>query len=109
MDYAPSRRPHLGRRQLWAAVARTVGFITAAMLCGTLVQHLDHPWILALRVGLVTGVVTAIGNWLVPFIEYFTDNIPARIMGAFGIGLIFVGFSLQSLQYWLVVLDVPVR
>jgi hypothetical protein len=79
------------------------------MVCGTLVQHLDHPWILALRVGLVTGVATAVGNFLGPFIEYFADNVPARIMGAFGIGLIFVGFSLQSLQYWLVVLDVPVR
>ena len=30
-------------------------------------------------------------------------------MGAFGIGLIFIGFSLQSFQYWLVVLDVPVK
>ena len=58
---------------------------------------------------MVTGVVTAIGNALGPFIEYFAENLPARIMGAFGIGLIFVGFSLQSFQYWLVVMDVPVH
>ncbi len=44
-----------------------------------------------------------------PFIEYFSDNLPERSMGAFGIGLIFIGFSLQSFQYWIVVLDVPVK
>jgi hypothetical protein len=109
MDYAPSRTPRLTRNQAWRAVLRTVGYIAAALLCSALVQHIDHPWILALRVGLVTGVVTGVGNWLIPFIEYFSDHVPGRIMGAFGIGLIFVGFSLQSFQYWLVVLDVPVR
>jgi len=108
-DYGASRRPHLTRRQLLAAVVRTAGYMTTALVCSALVQHLEHPWILALRVGIVTGIVTAIGNALGPFIEYFSENLPARIMGAFGIGLIFVGFTLQSFQYWLVVLDVPVK
>lgn len=109
MDYRLSRRPRISKRGLIAAVVRTVGYITAALICSAFVQHVDHPWALALRVGLVTGVVTAIGTGFAPFIEYFSENIPARIMGAFGIGLIFIGFSLQSLQYWLVVLDVPIR
>jgi hypothetical protein len=109
MDYAPSRTPRMTRHLAWRAVVRTIGYMTAALLCSALVQHIDHPWVLALRVGLVTGVVTAVGTWLLPFIEYFSDHVPGRIMGAFGIGLIFIGFSLQSLQYWLVVLDVPVR
>jgi hypothetical protein len=73
------------------------------------VQHLEHPWLFALRVGMVTGVVTAAGNALGPLIEHFSENLPARSMGAFGIGLIFVGFALQSFQYWLAVMDVPVR
>jgi hypothetical protein len=30
-------------------------------------------------------------------------------MGVFGVGLIIVGFSLQSVQYWLALLDVSVR
>jgi hypothetical protein len=30
-------------------------------------------------------------------------------MGVFGIGLILAGFTLQSAQYWAVVLDVTVR
>jgi len=108
-DYSGERRPRLTRLQFWAAIVRTVGYIFTALVCSAFVQHLEHPWLFALRVGVVTGVVTALGNALGPFIEYFSEHLPARIMGAFGIGLIFVGFSLQSLQYWLVVLDVPVK
>lgn len=109
LDYGPRRRPRLSKRQFTAAVVRTVGAIATALACSAFVQHLDHPWQFALRVGIVIGIVTALGTGLGPFIEYFSENMPARIMGAFGIGLIFVGFSLQSLQYWLVVLDVPVK
>lgn len=109
LDYAASRRPRWSKRLMVAAVERTIGFMVTALICSALVQHLDHPWRVALRVGMVTGIVTAVGSAVGPFIEYFSENLPARIMGAFGIGLIFIGFSLQSLQYWLVVLDVPVR
>jgi hypothetical protein len=109
MDYGPSHRPRLTRRQFWAAVVRTVGAIATALACSAFVQHLEHPWIFALRVGAVIGVVTAAGNAMAPFVEYFSENLPQRLMGAFGIGLIFIGFSLQSVQYWLVVLDVPVK
>jgi hypothetical protein len=108
-DSIPSRHPRLTRKQFWAAVVRTVGYIATALVCSAFVQHLEHPWVLALRVGIVTGIVTAVGNTTGPFIEYFSERMPARVMGAFGIGLIFIGFSLQSVQYWLVVLDVPVK
>ena len=30
-------------------------------------------------------------------------------MGVFGVGLILIGFSLQSVQYWVALLDVTVR
>jgi hypothetical protein len=109
VDYGASRRPRLSRRHMLMVVVRTVGYIATALICSAMVQHLDHPWVLALRVGIATGIVTAVGNAFVPFIEYFSENLPARIMGAFGIGLIFIGFSLQSFQYWLVVLDVPLK
>jgi hypothetical protein len=109
IDYGPSRRPRLSRRLLVAAMVRTVGYIATALLCSAFVQHLEHPWVFALRVGIVTGLVTAIGTALIPFVEHFSENLPERSMGAFGIVLIFIGFSLQSFQYWLVVLDVPVR
>ena len=109
LDYGPSRKPRLSGRQVMAAIVRTVGYIVTALVCSAFVQHLEHPWIVALRVGIVTGIVTGVGTALVPFVEYFSENLPERRMGAFGVGLIFIGFALQSLQYWLVVMDVPVR
>ena len=85
---------------------RTIGYTTAALLCGALAHQTDHTWSFAIRVGLVTGLVTGIGITLNPFIEYYADNLPERRLGAFGIGLILCGFALQSLQYWLALFDV---
>lgn len=106
LDYAPARRPRLARRGLWGAVVRTIGYTTAAIICSALVRHVDHPWIFAIRVGVVTGLVTGTGNTLAPFIEYYADHLPERRMGVFGIGLILLGFALQSVQYWLALFDV---
>jgi hypothetical protein len=68
----------------------------------------DHPWLFAVRLGLVTGIVTAVGTALNPYIEFFADNLPERRLGVFGICLVFCGFLLQSLQYWVVILGIPV-
>ena len=108
MDYAATGRPRITRRHAWAILLRTVGYTLTALLCSALVQHVDHAWAFAIRVGLVIGVVTGIGGAVVPLIEYFADNLPERRLGAFGIVLILCGFALQSFQYWVVVLDVRV-
>jgi hypothetical protein len=108
IDYGRSG-PRLTRRQWHGSLVRSLGAVGTALLCSLLVQHVAHPWLLALRIGLVIGIVTATGLMVSPFIEHFADTLPSRLMGAFGIGLIFIGFTLQSLQYWLVVLDVPVK
>ena len=106
MDYVAARRPRLTRRQLWGAVVRTAGYIATALICSAFIHHLVHPWAFAIRVGLVTGIVTAAGTAVNPYIEYYADNLPGRRLGAFGIGLILGGFALQSLQYWLALFDV---
>ncbi len=106
MDYLASRRPRLTRRQFWGTVVRTIGYIVTALICSALIHHLDHAWTFAIRVGLVTGIVTGVGATINPYIEYFADNLPERRLGAFGIGLILCGFALQSLQYWLALFDV---
>ena len=106
MEYVASLRPRLRRRQLWGAVQRTFGYIVSALLCSAFVHHLEHPLLFALRVGLVTGLVTTIMSVLNPFIEFYADNLPERRMGVFGIALILCGFALQSLQYWLALFDV---
>jgi hypothetical protein len=106
MDYAPSRRPRLTRRQFWGTVIRTVGYIATALVCSAFVHRVDHAWSFAIRVGLVTGIVTGVGGTLYPYIEYYADNLPERWLGVFGIGLILCGFALQSLQYWLALFDI---
>ena len=106
LDYSSSRRPRFTRRQFWGTVVRTVGYTATALICSALVHHIDHVWPFAIRVGLVTGLVTGVGITLNPFIEYYADNLPERRLGAFGIGLILCGFALQSLQYWLALFDV---
>lgn len=109
LDYAAFRRPRFTGRQIRGTVVRTLGYIASALLCSFFVHHVDHPWLFAIRVGLVTGIVTAVGVTVNPYIEYYADNLPERWLGAFGIGLILCGFSLQSLQYWLALFDVRLR
>ena len=104
MDYEASRRPRLTRRQFWGTVVRTFGYFSTALICSALVHHVD--WSFAIRVGLVTGMVTGVGQTIIPYIEYYADNLPERWLGAFGIGLILCGFALQSLQYWVALFDV---
>ena len=108
-DYAAKSRPRITRRQFLGTLLRTIGNLTAALVCSAFVHHLAHPWHFALRVGLVTGLVTGIGITLTPFIEYYADHLPERRLGAFGIGLILCGFTLQSIQYWLALFDVRLR
>ena len=106
IDYVASRRPRLTSRQFWGTVIRTFGYIATALVCSALIHHLDHAWLFAIRIGLVTGIVTGIGVTVNPYIEYYADNLPERRLGVFGIGLILCGFALQSVQYWLALFDV---
>lgn len=106
LDYQAARRPRLTRRQFWGTVVRTVGYTVSALACTVLIHHVDHPWTFALRIGIVTGLVTGAGITVNPYIEYFADNLPERRLGAFGIGLILCAFALESLQYWLALFDV---
>jgi hypothetical protein len=106
IDYSASRRPRFTRRQFWGTVVRTCGYIVTALICSALIHHVDHAWLFAIRVGLVTGIVTGVGATINTYIEYYADNLPERRLGVFGIGLILCGFALQSLQYWLALFDV---
>jgi hypothetical protein len=43
-----------------------------------------------------------------PSVERYADRIPQRRMGVVGVVLMFSGFALQSMQYWLAVFDVHI-
>jgi MFS family permease len=107
-DYQAARRPRMSRRQFVGTVLRTVGYSAAALVCGIFAQHLEHPWRFAVRVGMVTGLVTGAGIIVNPYIEYYADRLPERTLGVLGIVLILCGFVLQSVQYWVALLDVQV-
>jgi len=106
IDYSTSRKPRFTRRQFRAMVMRILGFIVATLICSALVHHVDHPWAFAIRGGLVIGIATGVGTIINPFIEYYADHLPTQRLGAFGIVLILCGFLLQSLQYWVSLLDI---
>jgi hypothetical protein len=109
VDYRPASRPRLTRFQLLAAANRAAGYMVAGYV-GSLVAHeRAHAIAVGLQAGLAIGVVTAIFGWCTPFIEWAADHVPERRMGVFGVGLILIGFTLQSVQYWLALLDVNVR
>jgi hypothetical protein len=80
-DYSAARHPRYSPRLFWGTVLRTIGYTAAALLCSAFVRHVDHPWWFAIRVGLVTGLVTGIGFTFNPYIEFYADNLPERRLG----------------------------
>ena len=109
MDYRPATRPRLTRMLLLAAANRTVGYAATGYVSSLVAQQPEHAIAVGLRTGLALGLVTAAASSCTPFIEWMADHVPERRMGVFGIGLLLIGFSLQSVQYWVALLGVPVR
>jgi hypothetical protein len=109
MDYRPATRPRLTKHQFLAAVNRAVGYVAAGFVSALIAHQRASALGIGVKAGLAIGAVTAIANACTPFIEWIADHVPEKRMGVFGIGLILVGFALQSVQYWVALLDVTVR
>jgi len=95
--------------QIGAAVIRTLGYLAAGYVSAIAARHRMHALMLGVETGLSIGIVTAAANALMPFIEWAADTIPDRRLGVLGVVLILIGFTLQSVQYWLTLLDIPVN
>ena len=108
-DYRPARRPRVTRFGLLAALNRTVGYAVAGYVSSLAAGQRDHAAAVGLKAGVAIGLVTAVSTAFTPYVEWTADHMPARRMGVFGVGMILVGFGLQSVQYWLAMLDIPVR
>jgi len=109
LDYQPATRPRLTKHQFLAAANRTVGYAVTGYVSSLIARQPEHAVAVGLKVGLAIGVVTAIAGSCTPFVEWTADHVPARSMGVFGVGLILIGFTLQSVQYWATLLDVSAR
>ena len=105
IDYQPATRPRLTKHQFLAAVNRTVGYAVAGYLSALVAHRRANALSVGLKAGLAIGVVTAIAGACTPFIEWSADHVPEKRMGVFGVGLILIGFALQSVQYWLALLE----
>ena len=109
LDYAPAARLRLTKLQILAAVNRTVGYVLASYIAAV-VAGLHGPAVTwGLAAGLAIGAVTAVANACTPLIEWGADHVPQKRMGVLGVALILIGFALQSVQYWLALLDVNIR
>ena len=105
--YQTYTRPKIRARELLASALR--GGATA--LAGTLAALLSRSdaWAFGLVFGLIAGTVSAFISIISPFVEWWADRLPARRLGAFGAFLFLIGVLLQSIQYWVVLLNVAVR
>lgn len=108
-DYRPATRPRVTRFQLLAAANRTAGYALADYVCSAITQQHRHAFVVSIKAGLAIGVVTAVSGAFTPYIEWTADHVPEKRMGVYGVGLILLGFTLQSVQYWLTLLDVTVK
>jgi hypothetical protein len=109
IDYKQANRPRVTRFQLLTAANRTAGYALAGYVSSLVAHQREHAIAVGLRSGLAIGLVTAIAMPFTPFVEWTADHLPERRMGVFGVGLILFGFVLQSVQYWVALLDVGVR
>ena len=108
MDYRPATRPRITKTQLLASVNRTVGYAIAGYVSALIAQQRANALSVGLKAGVMMGAVTAIVITCTPFIEWTADHMPERRMGVLGIGLILIGFTLQSVQYWVALLAVTI-
>jgi hypothetical protein len=109
LDYQPAARPRLTRYQFLAVVNRTVGYGLAGYISALVAHERATALSVGLNAGLVMGVVTVILSACTSFVEWYVDHVPEKRMGVFGVGLILIGFALQSVQYWVALLDVNIR
>ena len=105
LDYQPDTRLHLSRLQILAAVNRAVGYAAAGFISAWTAHQRVHALSVGLKDGLAIGLVTVIASSCVPLVEWGADHVPEKRMGVFGVALILIGFALQSVQYWVALLD----
>jgi len=100
-EYNPAARPRITRFQFVAAVNRAVGYGLTGWISSLAAGQAQHAIAVGLKTGVAVGLVTGLSTCCMPFVEWYADRVPERAMGVFGVGLILIGFALQSVQYWI--------
>jgi len=105
IDYRPATRPRLTKHQFLATVNRTFGYGIAGYISAVVAQQRWFAVTVGVKDGLLIGAVTAVVITCTPFIEWMADHTPEKRLGVVGVGLILCGFALQSVQYWLTLME----
>jgi len=102
-------RPQIDRRLVLSSLLRAAAVSAAGLVASYVTAAAGAQWVLfGLRLGLAAGTVSGLVSLFSPSLEWRIDSLPEKRLGVFGLALIFLGLVLQSVQYWAVVLDLPV-
>jgi len=104
-DYEAESKPHISGHKMVASLWRAVAVGIAGIVAGLLNTPRTYWILFGLKLGLAAGTVNALVGLFSPAIEGWIENLPERRLGVAGLGLIFVGMILQSIQYWIVVFE----
>ena len=107
--YQPNVKPRLRPRELIASAMRGTSIALAGIIAALITHSGSGAFGFGLIFGIVAGTVSAIVSVFSPFVEWWADHLPARRLGAFGTVILLIGLILQSIQYWVVLLNVVVQ
>ena len=108
-DYEAKSKPYLSLHKVFASLWRAAVVSVAGIVAGLLTSAETHWILFGLKLGLAAGTVSAMIGLFSPTVEWWIENLPERRLGVIGVGLILVGMLFQSVQYWLIVFDMPVH
>jgi hypothetical protein len=103
-DYAPSRELRLNLHKQKASLLRAVASGAAGGITGWVEARHVHAAGFGLTIGIVVGLVSLVVGVVSPVIEWWIENLPERVLAAFGFSLIALGLVFQSVQYVAVIL-----
>jgi len=104
LDFVAGTGPRITWRQFLAAVNRTFGYAGAGYFSALIAHRHIQAWHVGLLAGTAIGAITAVASACSPFVEWHAEHLPQKRMGTVGVGLILIGFGLQSVQYWMALL-----
>ena len=103
-DYIAQPRIHMSRHKGVAALLRGLVIGAAGMGAAWIETMKNYSIGFGLLVGGTVGIVSMALSATGPVIEWWIDNMPERQMLMMGVGMIFLGFLLQSIQYLVIIL-----
>jgi hypothetical protein len=106
-EHVVAQKPALRLKPVLGSIARGISTGTAGAIAG-LIAH-STTLVVGLEVGIAAGIVGTLVSIPSPYIEWWVDNLPARRLGTVGTVLLLIGLVVQSLQYWVSLLNIPIK